>query len=132
MEEKELMKKPPIGVKPRFIFEEEMKRRRIIDLTAAVRRYLDEQLPIPIEWISEYNEHLGPKEKKPFLVEKTEYEVGDVFRVGLLKVLCTKGQNCQDCIFYSHSAGIGLSECKKVIGKCCANSGNKVIFVKAE
>lgn len=29
--------------------------------------------------------------KKPFLVEKTEYEVGDVFRVGLLKVICVEG-----------------------------------------
>lgn len=132
MEEKELMKKPPIGVKPRFIFEEEMKRRRIVDLTAAVRRYLDEQFPIPIEWISEYNEQVMPKEAKPFLLKKIEYEVNDVFRVGLLKVICIEGQNCCDCIFHSHSAGLGLSECEKVVGKCCSNSEKKVIFVKAE
>lgn len=44
--------KPPIGVKPRYIHDEQRSR----DLTEAIVRYLNEGLTIPSEWVDEYNE----------------------------------------------------------------------------
>lgn len=46
--------KPPLGVVPRFIHIE----KRIDEITAAIRRSLDQQIanPIPVVWIEEYND----------------------------------------------------------------------------
>ena len=46
------IKKPPIGLVPRQIIEEE----RYMEVSAAILRYLNHGLTIPIEWIAEYNE----------------------------------------------------------------------------
>ena len=44
--------KPPLGAKPRFLFEDE----RIAELKAAIARFLDTNWPIPVELVEEYNE----------------------------------------------------------------------------
>jgi len=46
-----MRKKPPLGIMPRSAWRE----KRIDDIQAAIRRYLDAGLPIPIMWIAEYN-----------------------------------------------------------------------------
>lgn len=47
-----LVSKPPIGVKPRNLHDE----RRANALDEAMVRYLNEDLPFPIEWATEWNE----------------------------------------------------------------------------
>lgn len=54
-------KKPLLGVMPKFIWD----RKRIRVLSEAICRYADEKLPIPAEWIEEYN-RLTEKETKEF------------------------------------------------------------------
>lgn len=44
--------KPPIGIKPRYIHDEQ----RLIDIQRAIERYLYACMPIPTVWIYEYNE----------------------------------------------------------------------------
>lgn len=43
---------PPLGVTPRYIHDE----RRAEELAAAIIRYADCGLPIPTDWVAEYNE----------------------------------------------------------------------------
>lgn len=45
-------KKPPLGLTPRNIWLSE----RLFDIKEAIKRYLDEDYPIPNKWIEEYNE----------------------------------------------------------------------------
>ena len=46
-------KKPPLGLRPRWICDDE----RASDIRVAIGRYLEYGCkPIPIEWIEEYNE----------------------------------------------------------------------------
>ncbi len=47
--------KPPLGVKPRWLFEEA----RIAELQAAIERFLSSNWPIPMEMVKEYNELVG-------------------------------------------------------------------------
>lgn len=49
-------KRPPLGPTPKFIFENQCKDRRIIELKEAIKRYLDSNRVIPIAFIKEYNE----------------------------------------------------------------------------
>jgi hypothetical protein len=49
------MKKPPIGIEPRFIW----RARRMYELMAAITRYADAKLEIPCEWLSEIKELLN-------------------------------------------------------------------------
>lgn len=51
--------KPPLGVKPKYIHDEE----RAEDISEAIVRYLNARLPLPYEWIREYN-GLRKKPKK--------------------------------------------------------------------
>lgn len=44
--------KPPLGLKPRRIHDEE----RVNELANAIHRYVNNVKEIPIEWIEEYNE----------------------------------------------------------------------------
>jgi hypothetical protein len=46
------MNKPLIGIKPKYIHDEQ----RWYELKMAISRYLDGDVPIPIEWIAEYND----------------------------------------------------------------------------
>ncbi|GGF88271.1 hypothetical protein [Paenibacillus abyssi] len=44
--------KPPIGLVPRFVRDEQ----RRIEIQNAITRYLDAGIRIPTDWITEYNE----------------------------------------------------------------------------
>lgn len=52
MPEDVIIEQPPLGVKPRFIHDEQ----RLMELHGAIARYLKHGLPILIEWVEEYNE----------------------------------------------------------------------------
>lgn len=54
-------KKPPLGVKPRWLWDE-IRARDIQE--AAVRYFNAEHLKIPIEWIEEYNEIIKRMEER--------------------------------------------------------------------
>ena len=43
--------KQPLGLRPRHIVE----LKRVEEIEAAMKRYLEYRKPIPIEWIEEYN-----------------------------------------------------------------------------
>lgn len=47
-----MAKKPPRGLKPIAFHREE----RFIEVCAAMTRYYSNALPIPIEWVEEYND----------------------------------------------------------------------------
>ena len=49
------MSKPPIGLKPKKYHSLE----RLNEVRSAIVRYYDDELPIPVEWIEEYNELLN-------------------------------------------------------------------------
>ena len=49
------MKKPPIGLTPKWVIDE----KRLKEVRAAIVRYYDAKLKIPIEWIEEYNDLIG-------------------------------------------------------------------------
>ena len=44
--------KPPIGVMPKKLY----KQQRMDDLKGAIDRYKEANKPIPIEWVTEYNQ----------------------------------------------------------------------------
>jgi len=48
------MKTPPLGIMPKFIWET----KRYNALNAAIARYHNAQLVIPVEWVTERNELL--------------------------------------------------------------------------
>ncbi len=50
--------KPQLGLKPKYIHDAQ----RAAEISAAIIRYLDSKVPIPIEWVEEYNE-IRVKEK---------------------------------------------------------------------
>lgn len=47
--------KPPIGLVPEKIFYEEVVAQRFRDVKDAIARYVAADIPVPSEWISEYN-----------------------------------------------------------------------------
>jgi len=49
---KNVMKKPPLGIMPRFIWIDARKS----EIQSALDRYIESNMPIPLEWIEEYNE----------------------------------------------------------------------------
>lgn len=46
------MKRPPLGIKPRWLMDEE----RLAELIGAFERHLKATYPIRVEWVQEYNE----------------------------------------------------------------------------
>ncbi|MFH0757350.1 MAG: hypothetical protein V2B15_08695 [Bacteroidota bacterium] len=44
--------RPPHGLRPAFVHNEN----RMLEIQRAMNRYMAEKLPVPIEWIEEYNE----------------------------------------------------------------------------
>lgn len=54
-----ISKKPPIGLKPRFIVVEE----RLKDIVSAMVRFSEANMLIPPEWIEEYNELVNWRNK---------------------------------------------------------------------
>ena len=55
------MKKPPLGVTPRYIHDE----RRRLGLMDAIVNYMDADEQVPLEWVEEYNELTARKETTP-------------------------------------------------------------------
>jgi hypothetical protein len=53
------VERPPIGLKPKEIHEEHVKKDRFNDICGAISRYYNASLKIPVEWINEYNELVG-------------------------------------------------------------------------
>lgn len=51
------LEKPPIGILPKSIWDE----KRHDEIFQVIHRYLDAGLPLPTEWIEEYNEYLKEK-----------------------------------------------------------------------
>lgn len=49
------MRKPEIGIKPRFILDEE----RVVEIREAMIRFTNNHQAIPLDWIEEYNELVG-------------------------------------------------------------------------
>ncbi len=48
--------RPPIGLKPKGLHDEHININRIYEISKAMKRYSDEDLPIPKEWVDElYN-----------------------------------------------------------------------------
>lgn len=43
----------PLGVMPETIWQEKKNDERVRDLRAAMKRYLDDDKPIPLEWLDE-------------------------------------------------------------------------------
>lgn len=65
---------------------------------------------------------------------KTEFEVGEVFQCGLMKLKCVEGKRCTDC-FFDKFDDIKHGDCLDIIGACWdedRKDGKEVIFVKAE
>ena len=52
MSKEKEVKKPPIGIYPKNIWES----KRFSELKGAINRYLDASLPVSEDWIFEYNE----------------------------------------------------------------------------
>ncbi len=50
-------KKPPIGLKPKKIVDEE----RFLEVCAAISRYYNDEREIPVEWVEEYNQLIKSK-----------------------------------------------------------------------
>lgn len=44
--------KPPLGIMPKWLWEEV----RLKELKEAIERYTNEYLPINVKWVNEYNE----------------------------------------------------------------------------
>lgn len=49
-------KKPPLGITPRFIWDETRNMQRMNEIKDGIDRYCEENLKIPLDWIIEYNE----------------------------------------------------------------------------
>ena len=50
------LKKPPLGLIPRYIHEQKVTRERVIEIWKAIERYQKEQKGIPLEWYEELSE----------------------------------------------------------------------------
>jgi hypothetical protein len=48
--------KPPLGLRPKILYDDLVKVERFNEVCGAIARYYDARLKIKIEWIEEYNE----------------------------------------------------------------------------
>lgn len=67
-QEGNMLKKPPIGIEPRNIWE----KKRIKELKAAIKRYVDADMEVPIEWVTELNEFCGREKSENKSSESNE------------------------------------------------------------
>lgn len=65
--------KPPLGLMPHYVWIEQ----RIEAIEYAVKRYIEAQHPIPIEWITEYNGLMKEKEIRPHPLSSIVCTIGD-------------------------------------------------------
>tara|TARA_R110000868_G_scaffold402439_2_gene678772 strand:- start:135 stop:437 length:303 start_codon:yes stop_codon:yes gene_type:complete len=73
-----MSKKPPIGLKPK----KDHLLERLHEVRSAIVRYCDAELPIPVEWVEEYNELIKleedkSEERQKQNIEKTELEISE-------------------------------------------------------
>ena len=54
----ERIKKPPLELMPKHQHKVIVGRKRLHDIQGAISRRYNEEVPIPIEWVEEYNELL--------------------------------------------------------------------------
>ena len=59
---KEKLKKPPIGLMPKYLWDDQ----RLFDVCAAITRYYQACLEIPIDWVEEYNSFMRIKNTKKY------------------------------------------------------------------
>ena len=63
-----LFKKPPLGLKPDYIWREQLidlhAKERIIEISEAIKRYLDAGLQVNSAWVLEYNTLVSRAEKE--------------------------------------------------------------------
>lgn len=61
----EHVERPPLGLRPKYIHT----KCRISEIGAAIERYMEAGYPIPVEWMTEYNELIKklPIEEKEFM-----------------------------------------------------------------
>ena len=57
MKKKDQIKRPPLGLYPRFLWDE----KRLYTVCSAITRYYQAAQELPIEWIEEYNELIRRK-----------------------------------------------------------------------
>ena len=43
--------RPPLGLRPKYIVDSE----RVEEISEAIKRYIDYKIPIPYNWLKEYN-----------------------------------------------------------------------------
>lgn len=55
-----MAKRPPLGVMPRYIWEE----RRLEELRDAIYRYISDVIHVPPAWIEEYNELIEKRKQR--------------------------------------------------------------------
>lgn len=53
-----MIDKPPIGLIPEIVFEEDRQYERIIHITEAMGRYATSEVPIPEQWTIELNRRI--------------------------------------------------------------------------
>ena len=92
--------KPPLGVEPRYIHEE-LRRQQ---LSAAIVRYAEASLPVPLEWVEEYNELIErekaetPNNMKVYRNNEEHMKEGHTIIIG--------GRNFNDCMRRAKAEGI--------------------------
>jgi len=57
LEQQPTTSKPPVGLPPRSVWLASCAEVRIASIVEAVQRYMTAYLPIPQDWLEEYNEH---------------------------------------------------------------------------
>ena len=60
MKDTDIKKQPPVGLKPRWLHEEQ----RLKEVKEAILRYIDAGVAIPKEWMEEYEELIQSKHIK--------------------------------------------------------------------
>lgn len=56
-------RKPPLGIMPREVWQDKVNTQRAADLSAAMLRYADSRLEIPLAWFLELSALLNPEVK---------------------------------------------------------------------
>lgn len=54
------IKRPPLGLAPKWIRDEQ----RLWEIQAAIVRYYEAEMPIPIEWVEEYNQLITERNER--------------------------------------------------------------------
>src|SRR6476646_7268944 len=68
--------KPPIGLRPRWIHDQD----RSLEIIDAARRYAEARKPIPVEWIDEFRELMVAQPPQPAAATSTT--IADEHRIG--------------------------------------------------